>query len=149
MIKAIETSYKGYRFRSRLEARWAIVFDALGIKWEYEKEGYDLGNKGWYLPDFSIITSEDLYWFCEVKGDLDDKNGIEKSRFLDNHSPDPYMGVIMLTSLDFAYKKFSKDGFDFNNAFVTSQMLDVSISSFNKAIKRARSARFEHGEKGG
>jgi hypothetical protein len=28
-IKAIETSYKGYRFRSRLEARWAVFFDAL------------------------------------------------------------------------------------------------------------------------
>ncbi len=52
MIKAIETQYKGYRFRSRLEARWAVFFDALGIEWEYEKEGYDLGEAGWYLPDF-------------------------------------------------------------------------------------------------
>jgi hypothetical protein len=51
-IKAIETVYKGYRFRSRLEARWAVFFDALGIEWEYEKEGYDLGDAGWYLPDF-------------------------------------------------------------------------------------------------
>ncbi len=40
-IKAIETRYKGYRFRSRLEARWAVYFDTLGWKWEYEKEGYD------------------------------------------------------------------------------------------------------------
>jgi hypothetical protein len=51
-IKPIETVYKGYRFRSRLEARWAVFFDALGLEWEYEKEGYDLGNAGWYLPDF-------------------------------------------------------------------------------------------------
>lgn len=51
-ILAIETKYKGYRFRSRLEARWAVFFDALGVKWEYEKEGYDLGEAGWYLPDF-------------------------------------------------------------------------------------------------
>ena len=51
-IKAIETRYKGYRFRSRLEAKWAVFFDALGIEWEYEKEGYDLGEGGWYLPDF-------------------------------------------------------------------------------------------------
>lgn len=36
MIKAIETSYKGYRFRSRTEARWAVFFDALGVRWEYE-----------------------------------------------------------------------------------------------------------------
>jgi len=53
-IKAIETQYKGYRFRSRLEARWAVFFDALGIEWEYEREGYDLGDAGWYLPDFWI-----------------------------------------------------------------------------------------------
>ena len=40
-IKPIETVYKGDRFRSRLEARWAVFFDAARIKWEYEPEGYD------------------------------------------------------------------------------------------------------------
>jgi hypothetical protein len=64
-IKAIETQYKGYRFRSRLEARWAVFFDALGVKWEYEKEGYDLGDYGWYLPDF-WLPDADLW--IEVKG---------------------------------------------------------------------------------
>lgn len=54
MIKAIETRYKGYRFRSRLEARWAVFFDALGVRWEYEPEGFDLGSNGWYLPDFLV-----------------------------------------------------------------------------------------------
>lgn len=54
-IKAIETKYKGYRFRSRLEARWAVFFDHLGIDWRYEEQGYDLGPKlGWYLPDFYL-----------------------------------------------------------------------------------------------
>jgi len=51
-IKAIETVYNGYRFRSRLEARWAVYFDTLGIQYQYEKEGYDLGEAGRYLPDF-------------------------------------------------------------------------------------------------
>lgn len=51
-IKPIETVYNGHKFRSRLEARWSIFFDELGIKYEYEKEGYDLGEQGWYLPDF-------------------------------------------------------------------------------------------------
>lgn len=50
-IKAIETRYKGYRFRSRLEARWAVYLDALNESWEYEKEGYSLAS-GCYLPDF-------------------------------------------------------------------------------------------------
>lgn len=52
-IKAIETSYKGYRFRSRLEARWAVFFDALGASWEYEPEGFETAA-GWYLPDFRL-----------------------------------------------------------------------------------------------
>lgn len=44
-LKAIQTEYKGYRFRSRLEARWAVLLDELGVKWEYEPEGYDLLEK--------------------------------------------------------------------------------------------------------
>lgn len=63
MIKAIETRYKGCRFRSRLEARWAVFFDTLGIDWEYEKEGYDL-NGEWYLPDFWLPLFET---FVEIK----------------------------------------------------------------------------------
>lgn len=51
-LKTIETVYNGYRFRSRLEARWAVFFDTLGIKYEYEKEGFELGAAGRYLPDF-------------------------------------------------------------------------------------------------
>src|SRR5262245_46962536 len=45
-LEPIETRYKGYRFRSRLEARWAVFFDAQGIKWEYEPQGYDFGELG-------------------------------------------------------------------------------------------------------
>jgi hypothetical protein len=52
-IKAIETRYKGYRFRSRLKARWAVFFDALGIPYQYEHEGYALPS-GYYLPDFLL-----------------------------------------------------------------------------------------------
>lgn len=53
-IKPIETFYKGYRFRSRLEARWAVFFDALGVKWEYEPEGFELPSGKRYLPDFKV-----------------------------------------------------------------------------------------------
>lgn len=71
-MKAIETVYKGYRFRSRLEARWAVFFDALDIKYEYEPQGFDLGECGRYLPDFWLPTFGGGM-FCEVKpvgGDL-------------------------------------------------------------------------------
>lgn len=54
-IKPIETRYKGRLFRSRLEARWAVWFDVLGVTWEYEKEGFDVNGR-WYLPDFWLPT---------------------------------------------------------------------------------------------
>jgi hypothetical protein len=64
-IKAIETEYKGYRFRSRLEARWAIFFDGINLKYEYEQEGYNLGKPvGYYLPDFWFPL---LKIYCEIK----------------------------------------------------------------------------------
>lgn len=70
-IKAIPTEYNGHLFRSRLEARWAVFFDACGVEWEYEPEGYDLGDGVRYLPDFLLHGVEgraggDLY--VEVKG---------------------------------------------------------------------------------
>jgi hypothetical protein len=55
-VKPIETVYNGYRFRSRLEARWAVVFDALKLKWIYEPEGFELPDKSRYLPDFLVET---------------------------------------------------------------------------------------------
>lgn len=67
-IKPIETYYNGYRFRSRLEARWAVFFDAADIEYEYEPEGYSLGNGQKYLPDF-YLPCFDL--FVEVKRDTE------------------------------------------------------------------------------
>src|SRR5690349_10918121 len=65
-IKPIETRYAGCRFRSRLEARWAVFFDHLGIKWEYETQGYRIGpDERPYLPDFRL-PHDDLW--VEVKG---------------------------------------------------------------------------------
>lgn len=54
-IRAIETEYQGYRFRSRLEARWATFFSSMGIDWGYEPEGFEMEWEGEvlrYLPDF-------------------------------------------------------------------------------------------------
>lgn len=69
-IKAIETVYKGYRFRSRLEARWAVFFDALGLKYKYEPEGF-MNEFGAYLPDFELLdmNGRTINLYAEVKGD--------------------------------------------------------------------------------
>lgn len=73
-IAAIETRYAGCRFRSRLEARWAVFFDRLGIAWEYELQGYSvsrrltLGDDRFpYLPDFWLPVDK---MHVEVKGSL-------------------------------------------------------------------------------
>ena len=63
-IKAIETEYNGYRFRSRLEARWAVFFDAAKIKYEYEPEGFELADGTRYLPDFYL---PELFTYVEIK----------------------------------------------------------------------------------
>jgi len=72
LIKAIETKYNGYRFRSRLEARWAVFFDEVGIEYEYELEGFEVvshdGEVWKYLPDFFLPK---FRTWVEVKGDLD------------------------------------------------------------------------------
>ncbi|UBF28691.1 hypothetical protein K9N68_13080 [Kovacikia minuta CCNUW1] len=51
--KPIPTKYNGVQYRSRLEARWALFFDQLGIDYRYEFEGFQL-RSGWYLPDFYL-----------------------------------------------------------------------------------------------
>ncbi len=79
MIKAIETTYKGYRFRSRLEARWAVFFDALGLKWEYEPEGFELGGGVRYLPDFRLPA---MNCWVEIKGERPDETALSKPRTL-------------------------------------------------------------------
>lgn len=76
-IKPIETVYNGYRFRSRLEARWAVFFDALGVRYEYEPEGYDLGEAGWYLPDFWLPEQD--HWL-EVKREGWEPDEAEQAR---------------------------------------------------------------------
>lgn len=71
LIKAIDTEYNGMMFRSRLEARWAVFFDAAKIKYEYEPEGFEHDGIR-YLPDFYL---PDFDTFAEVKPDRD---GAEK-----------------------------------------------------------------------
>lgn len=91
-IKAIETHYNGYKFRSRLEARWAVFFDSAGIEWKYEQEGFTLPNGKCYLPDFYLPNVKGRAGnngiYVEVKGKMTDEDfekvelfsGISKDR---------------------------------------------------------------------
>jgi hypothetical protein len=73
-IKVIESAYNGYRFRSRLEARWAVFLDTVGITYRYEPEGFDLGGL-WYLPDFWLPS---LRTWLEIKPEVPTGDDAEK-----------------------------------------------------------------------
>ena len=62
-IKPIETYYNGNRFRSRLEARWAVFFRTVGLDYQYEPEGFEMDGIR-YLPDFYMPSID--RWF-EIK----------------------------------------------------------------------------------
>lgn len=142
IVKPIQTEYNGYKFRSRLEARWAVVFDKLGLEWYYENEGYEIEGIGNYLPDFEVVTKDGKHtWFIEVKGNRSDVMGLRKAKAMDNvviESIEPtYMGCLVFGKLN-----FMKDG----PLDVRHQMLSVPRNDFNKAIRAGRKARFEFGE---
>lgn len=78
-MKAIQTEFKGILFRSRLEARWAILFDSLNLKWVYEPECFLLSNSQKYTPDFYL---SDLDLYIEVKPNFDwIDNDYHKNRY--------------------------------------------------------------------
>ncbi len=82
-LKAIETEYDGHLFRSRLEARWAVFFNAIGIPYEYEKEGFELGDAGRYLPDFWLPVQD---CWVEIKGEYPTNDEIRRAELLETLS---------------------------------------------------------------
>src|SRR5260370_31043754 len=73
-LTPIQTKFDGHHFRSRCEARWAYFLKELGLQYEYEPEGFELGdfylhpeqhNNVKYLPDFYV---QSLNSWVEVKG---------------------------------------------------------------------------------
>jgi hypothetical protein len=64
-IAAKPTLYNGVRFRSRLEARWAVFFDAIGAQWTYEPSFPELAGL-LYQPDF-LLGPREPNWVVEVK----------------------------------------------------------------------------------
>ena len=62
-MKAMETVYNGVIYRSRLETKWAIFFDVVGIKFQYEPRQFDTRD-GLYLPDFYL---PDFSVWVEIK----------------------------------------------------------------------------------
>lgn len=165
-MKPIQTRYKGYHFRSRLEARWAVFFDHIGASWQYEPEGFDLGEYGFYLPDFLVDG-----YYVEVKPEPGFSPAFAKALGLARHGDDAVICVGGLPDL-IAYPVFDKESYEAQDE---NDLLTVAINGspkygpyfwcpgagpweryeeFNscdrtrRAIDAARSARFEFGESG-
>lgn len=77
LIPAKSTLYGHCTFRSQLEARWALFFETLGIRYRYEPKRFWLRPDLSYLPDFWLI---DHRCFIEIKGEKPEQR--EKMRLL-------------------------------------------------------------------
>lgn len=158
-LTAIQTRFKGYHFRSRTEARWAVAFDAMGAPWQYEQEGFDLAIHGWYLPDFWLPKSPA---FVEIRSGPHDVDR-DLLHSLANRSGRevwvlfPYEAQYFTRPLiaGFRAQRYTPgSGFDgrawpgmlFGAQAATQKVQSIDLLA--KGLRAARSARFEHGEKG-
>src|SRR5699024_4157121 len=167
-------------FRSRLEARWAVFFDRLGIEWQYEPQGFVLPGGRHYLPDFLLVESGT---WIEVKGHpslVSEDFLMEASSALpdDNGQGECVHGLMLLTGIpdastacnDFSwpvyvgggadhygfgsYKKNRRPWWHDNSGFpnkddLPSMSLEEEMrEDVRRAYTAARSARFEHGQRG-
>jgi len=168
VIKAIETMYNGYRFRSRLEARWAVFFDELSIKYEYEKEGYDLGELGYYLPDFwlpyplemNFSGYENAGHWIEVKGITPTDNELLKLQVLTKFTKHTTWCVVGAPGKHTRYYAHHSGNCGWMNkdteteldkafdTFALAQRFTEQAYRYMYAIAAANQARFEHGQIG-
>lgn len=115
----METLYKGYRFRSRLEARWAVFLDKLRVPYEYEPEGFNLGEAGCYLPDFRIkcygyrgdclMEHEPTELYIEVKGHMTEEDAKKIEAFSEEH---PVLVVGNIPGKDCSTDSFEVGAYD-------------------------------------
>jgi len=98
-IESIETLYNNIHFRSRLEARWSIFWDALGVKYEYEPTKFDLGEIR-YIPDFWLPEREK---WVEIKGQMPIDIELRKGQLL---AEETHQDVVILSSL-FRFETFA------------------------------------------
>lgn len=167
-MEPIETEYKGYRFRSRLEARWAVIFEWLGVEWRYEPQGYQLESYGCYLPDFKLPNfnatlaqvnsrTEAGIWI-EIKGGQSSTQEREKMRVLAEKTKRPsviFCGVgerdnahLFTPPGDYAIATAALDLLSYIMAHNFPDGVYGNCMEAESALKKGRKARFEHGQKG-
>lgn len=163
-MKPIETFYKGFHFRSRLEARWAVFFDTMGFEWEYEPEGFSLegdfdGDTLYYLPDFKLKEGRvEIYVEVKPNDDLEPDEVAKMFRFSREKTLIPVYGLpkplfyeiwqgednyFGWDAIAFMYHKGEKGNFEGG-----MPEIEFGDDKLESACDAAKQARFEHGQKG-
>ena len=166
-LKAINTEYNDYLFRSRLEARWAVFFDSMSWEYEYEHEGFELSSGKKYLPDFKLhITygkNERLSTFVEIKP-TDELSENERNKI---HSFVKDQGsILLLTGIPTTTKTYGTsisynqkdDSFNYCECCFDNKKFGIYYGEWlhcedpewfeeiTTAIRNSRRARFEFGQ---
>jgi len=140
-MKAIETIYKGYRFRSRLEARYAVLLDALGLAWEYEHEGFEFDGER-YLPDFYLPEADIFAEVKPVQLTTIQRDKLVRFIFQAGKGICLFIGTPDLkTPIHILFPLIDED-----LLVEVKTVAPESKPQFRAAVLAARQARFEHGE---
>lgn len=140
IFQAIPTQWKGVLYRSRLEARYAVLFECLNIKYNYERGKTRVLLKNGivvdYQPDFVIPEIEcnehfPLPLYVEVKGadsyesiSIPERMKIEA--FAENHS------LIVLGNLPYrASEFFQKPDALFSYKFINGSAVSCFFNAYN------------------
>lgn len=148
-MKVIPTRYAGCHFRSRLEARWAVFFDRLGVAWQYEPEGFDLGGAGWFLPDFRVGTLDQRSVWVETKplGDrvADPDDVLTRKELLKMRTFAVQPGVDLVVVGEFPAPDRQLNTWRYTGSIwhVTAEGFGADRPTYCRAWEAARSARFE------
>lgn len=85
-IQAKPTRFAGVQFKSRLEAKWAVLLQRAGRRWTYEPTTWRAPN-GWsYTPDFRI-EQEGTPLYLEVKPTCPTWDYIKQLRGINEEGP--------------------------------------------------------------
>jgi len=163
-VKPIETYFNGNRFRSRLEARWALFFNEISVRYEYELEGYELGAIGRYLPDFFLPRFESGLW-VEIKLEAADFE-LEKIMLVADASGHPFImldGTPAPRSYNTYFPEISEiqpciwhikylpggmNEWEYRLFVMPGSEQETYNAAPLEAMKKASQARFEHDENG-
>jgi hypothetical protein len=96
MLAPKPTFYAEYEFRSRVEARWAMVFDELELWWEYEPQPHDLGLKHLWTED----DEDELKEALNQAYDEDERKEIRREAWWTKHEKRLYLPDFFLHDFD-------------------------------------------------